>query len=140
MSSSPKHLTFHKPKRNINNSIEAYNIYGVSPNHLRFMIQNIFYFPPTYDDCLTRYSLKVIETHEFVSHMKDGMYDIGDVSYQVIYHKTDPTKLLRRQDHTEVMLSFRVAQEEFGLIPTVLVKEITHPLTESTPDSVQETT
>ena len=129
----------HKPKRNINNSIEAYNTYGVSPNHLRFMIQNIFYFPPTYDDCLWKYHLKVIETHEFVAHMKEGMYAEGGREYQVIYHKTDPTKLLRRQDHTEVMLSFRVAQPEFNLLPTVLVKEITHPLTESSKDSVQNT-
>ena len=116
--------SYHKPKRNINNSVEAYNQYGVSPNHLRFMIQNIFYFPTSYDDCLSSYFLHVIETREFVAHINEGMYDTGDVSYQVIYHKTDPTKLLRRQDHTEVMLSFRLAKPEFGLIPTVLVKEI----------------
>ena len=120
----PKHLTHHKPKRNTLNSIEAYNTYGVSPNHLRFMIQNIFYFPESYDDCLSKYYLTVIETHEFVAHMKEGMYDDSYDSYQVIYHKTDPTKLLRRQDHTEVKLSFRVAQPEFNLLPTVLVREI----------------
>lgn len=105
-------------------SIVAYDTYGVSPNHLRFMINNLYYFPASYTDCLHNYYLKEVDTHEFLTHIKDGMYNDSDRDYQVIYHKTDPTKLLRRQDHTTVKMSFRVAQPEFNLLPTVLVKEI----------------
>lgn len=110
----------------IPDSISAYNTYGVTPSKLRFMINNIFYFPENYKDCLWVYKLIELETHEFLAHMKDGMYKLGDRDCQIIYHKTDPTRLLRRQDHTTVKLSIRVAQPEFNILPTILVMEVTN--------------
>lgn len=109
-------------------SVTAYKKYGIQPSKLRFMIQNIFYFPEEYKDCLCKYTYDEYNTKSFLSQMKEGMFivpeDKATRSYQVIYHKTDPTKLLRRKEHTRVKLSFRVAQPEFNILPTVLVKEI----------------
>lgn len=103
------------------NSIDAYKKYGVRPSVLRFSIYNIFYFPEDYKDCLDKYYIVEQFTNLFLSTMKDGMYE----KYQVIYHKTDPTRLLRRQDYTTVKLSFRVADPIFNIPPTVLVMEVT---------------
>ena len=112
-------------------SIEAYNTYGIQPSKLQFMIHNLFYFPVEYNDCLINYHLDIETTQSFLASIKEGRYEWwyshdkeDKVSYQVIYHNTDPTRLLRRQEHTSVKLSFRVAQPEFNIAPTVLVKAI----------------
>jgi len=102
-------------------SITAYKTYGVTPSTLRFSMYNIFYFPEDYKDCLYHYQATKIATKDFLDTMMSGMYG----NYQVIYHKTDPTKLLRRQEHTTVKLSFRVADPVFNIPPTVLVMEVT---------------
>ena len=106
-------------------SIEAYNKYGIQPSKLRFMIQNLFYLPAEYKDCLSLYTTVEQNTVDFLANMNDGIFKMASSKYyQVIYHNTDPTRLLRRQEHTTVKLSFRVAQPEFNIPPTVLVKEI----------------
>lgn len=105
-------------------SVTAYKRYGIAPSYLRFMVNNLFYLPEQYQDCLTRYSITEQNTDDFLAAIRDGMYNIGGIDYQVIYHNTDPTKLLRRQRYTSVKLSFRVAIPLFNILPTVLVKEI----------------
>lgn len=105
-------------------SIAAYNTYGVSPSHLRFMVQNIFYFPTMYKDTLTSYHLDVIDTPHFLSCIEEGMLDFQGTYHQIIYHNTDPTRLLRRAAHTRVKLSYREVDTVFGIPPTVLVKEM----------------
>ncbi len=107
-----------------NPSIEAYKQYGIQPSKLRFMVNNLFYMPEEYKDCLEVYVLSEEYTTDFLSNIKDGMYLTISESYQIIYHKTDPTKLLRRAEYTSVKLSFRVADPIFNIIPTVLVMEI----------------
>jgi len=106
-------------------SIEAYKQFGVTTSNLRFMMNNLFYMPENYKDCLTVYTLAEQPTLDFLARIEDGMYKVSrSISYQIIYHKTDPTKLLRRAEHTSVKLSFRVADPIFNILPTVLVKEI----------------
>lgn len=106
------------------NSVQAYQTYGIAPTYLRFMIDNLFYFPSTHKDCLQTYFLQESSTKDFLDNIQDGTIYHEGCKYQVIYHKTDPTKLLRRQEHTSVKMSFREAHYEFNILPTVLVKEI----------------
>ena len=106
------------------NSIKAYNSYGVAPSNLRFMMNNLFYMPEQYKDCLEGYFIQEWLTEEFLSDIKEGSLPYMGRTYQIIYHKTDPTKLLRRQEHTSVKLSFRVADPVFNILPTVLVMEV----------------
>jgi len=105
-------------------SIEAYKKYNIAPSYLRFMVNNLFYFPDSHRDLLTTYTLTAQYTDDFLDCMNEGVYMLGGVPYQVIYYKTDPSKLLRRAEYTSVKLSFRVTQPEFNILPTVLVKEI----------------
>jgi len=105
-------------------SIDAYNKYGVQPSNLRFMINNLFYMPEDYKDCLHGYYIKSHTTEEFLAEIDDGqVYDEG-IPYQIVYHKTDPTKLLRRKEYTSVKMSFRLPDPIFNILPTVLVMEI----------------
>lgn len=107
-------------------SITAYRKYGVSPSTLRYAMYNIFYFPEKYADCMYLIKQDICDTSIFLRSIKEGMiapYN-EEKSYQIIYHQTDPYKLKRRAAHTQVKLSFRVAQSEFNIPPTVLVKEI----------------
>ena len=106
-------------------SVTAYNKYGVSPSSLRFSIHNIFYFPQQFLPCLRRYFIQEVPTVDFLTYMQDGMLSWNNINYQVIYHKTDPTRLLRRKEHTTVKLSFRLADPIFNIPPTVLVMEVT---------------
>ena len=58
--------------------------------------------------------------------MVEGIVRHKGISYQVIYHKTDPTRIKRAgltyEGRSHVKLSFRVAQPEFDIPNTVLVK------------------
>ena len=110
------------------NSVEAYKKYGVTPSNLRFSIHNIFYFPKQFKSCLEKYYIKEISTIGFLAYMYEGTLSLpnDNIVYEVIYHKTDPTRLLRRQDHTTVKLSFRIADSIFNIPPTVLVMEVTN--------------
>jgi len=105
-------------------SIAAYKTYGVRPSYLRFMVNNLFYLPPTYQDCLHGYYSEVCDTAEFVDNIDEGQIYNEGIPFAIVYHRTDPTKLLRRQEHTKVKLSFRLVDPIFNILPTVLVKEI----------------
>jgi len=107
-------------------TFKAYKKYGIAPSELRYMIDNHFYFPVQHKDCLSLYKLDEVLTVNFLSSLVEGtiMPYKEKVTYQVIYHQTDPTRLRRRAAYTSVKLSFRIAQPEFGIIPTVLVKEV----------------
>jgi hypothetical protein len=113
------------------NTFKCIEKYGISPSLLRYMVDNLFYFPEENKDCLELYKLETMKTDLFLFFMAEGRLihpkDGTETKYQVIYHNTDPTKLKRRQDYTIVKLSFRIAKPEFGIIPTVLVKEVREP-------------
>lgn len=118
------------PVREAPTSIIAYRKYGVSPSTLRYAMYNIFYFPEKYADCMYLIKQDTCDTSPFLRSIKEGMIQKVDRSYQIIYHQTDPYKLRRRAKHgnSHVKLSFRVAQPEFNIPPTVLVTEITEIL------------
>ena len=114
-------------------SIEAYKRYNISPSNLRFMIQNIFYFPQGYKDALTSYHLSIVDTFIFINSIEEGLLCEDGILHQIIYHNTDPTKLLRRMQYTKVKMSFRQADPIFNIPPTVLVKEVHTNPTKETP-------
>jgi len=101
-------------------SIAAYKKYGVHTSNARYMVHNLFYFPYNYQDILEVYSTLFLPTNKFISSIKEGMIEYKGTHYQVIFYKTDPTKMRRRQEHTGVKLSFRIAKKEYGILPTVL--------------------
>lgn len=68
-----------------------------------------------------------MRTKEFLTSMKDGTIKNNGITFQVIYHKTDPTRLKRKAEYTVVRLSYRIADNLFSLIPTVLVMELKEP-------------
>lgn len=109
------------------NTFKCLEKYKISPSKMRYMVDNLFYFSEAYRDCLDLYKLEIIPTDSFIQQLIEGTIfhaDNPEILYQVIYHNTDPTKLARRQYYTDVKLSFRIAKPEFGIIPTVLVKEV----------------
>lgn len=111
-------------KTKICDSVQAIQKYGVPLSTARYMVYNHFYFPERYLDILSTYFTRRWETSHFFNIRCDGMIEYDGEYYQVIYHKTDPTKLYRRKDFTTVKLSFRVASSLFGIPPTVLVMEV----------------
>jgi len=107
-------------------TFDFYKRYGITPSKLRYMIDNHFYFPEQYKDCLSHYRMSQTSTARFLTSILEGtIIPLREgITYQIIYHQTDPTRLKRRAAYTSVKLSFRVAQPEFDIIPTVLVKEV----------------
>lgn len=104
------------------NSVEAYKKYGIAPSYVRYTINNYFYYPYNMRDTLDKYYIMRWNVGYFLSKIKEGMIEHQDVEYQIIYHKTDPTKLHRVSGtHAQVKLSFRVADPLFNIPPTVLV-------------------
>lgn len=108
-------------------AILAYKKYNLSISQVRYMVNNLFYYPTEYKDTLTLYYTECIRTRAFLNSIREGTVKDSARNYQIIYHKTDPTKLKRRKEHTVVRLSYRVPDPIFGLIPTVLVMEIKEP-------------
>jgi len=104
-------------------SVIAYRKHGVYPTKLRYVMNNLFYFPDKYASCLHRYYILQWQTEEFLARLIEGTIKHDGIRYQVIYHNTDPTRMRRKQAYTTVKLSFREADAIFNIIPTVLVLE-----------------
>ena len=106
-------------------SITAHNKYGIPRSALTYMMQNQFYFDKAYIDCLSSYYIHQWKCGLFLTTIHEGIIEHWGISYQIIYHKTDPTtiaKIGKQCPAARVKLSFRVAQPEFNVQPTVLVK------------------
>lgn len=107
----------------IPSSIAAYNKYGIAPSQVRYIVNNLFYFPPRYNDLLIKLFINIINSNDFFNALHNGIIVNKEIAYQVIFYKTDPIKIRRRQKYTKVALSFRKVDSIFNIMPTVLVKE-----------------
>jgi len=105
-------------------SIDAYNKYTMSRYVLTHIIKNTWSIGPEFQDCLSMYRLMVVPKDKFLKFFKFGQYTHPEtrIPFDVVFHKTSRGKLLADDGIQEVMLSYRVAQPEFDIAPTVLVK------------------
>jgi len=105
-------------------SVQALKSYSIPTSKVRYAIYNIFYLSPKVVSTLDTFYAKEWEASYFMAIMANGTITHQGITYQVIYHKTDPVKLARRAEYVKVLLSFRVPNNLFSIPPTVLVKEI----------------
>ncbi len=108
-------------------SVAAYNKFGVNTSTVRYMVNNLLYYPHEYKDTLDAYFILLDSTSNFLRKIKDGTIDYKGTTYQIVYHITDPTKIKRRSGYTSVKQSFRIPNKLFNIPPTVLIKEIPMP-------------
>lgn len=111
-------------------SVTAHNKFGIPRSSLTYMMQNQFYFDKKYSDCLSSYYIIQWECTHMLSEVREGMLLRDGIAYQVIYHKTDPTRLRRastKHAASHVRISFRVAAPEFNIPPVALVKLYANP-------------
>ena len=107
-------------------SVNCYKKYGVERSLLTYIVHNNFYVTDLYRDCLDTYYILRWQASHMLSSITNGTLVHKGVTYQVIYHRTDPTRIKRAALLTHciryVKLSFRVAQPEFNIPATVLIK------------------
>lgn len=111
-------------------SVTAHNKFGIPRSSLIYMMQNQFYYDKKYSDCLSSYHILQWECKYLLSEVREGMLYKEGIAYQVIYHKTDPTRIKRagnKHATSYVRISFRVAALEFDVPPVALVKLYANP-------------
>lgn len=95
--------------------------YGVQPSLIHHISSNNFRISDTFADCFYLYQLKYWEAKYFLSQVSEGTIKSGGKEFVVIYHNTTRGKILAAAPDTQLALSFRAAQEDFGILPCVLV-------------------
>ncbi len=96
----------------------AYKKYGIHRSQLQELLVKQFVFPIDYKDCLLHYYILYWEPEYFFSQLKDGNILRNGVTYLVVYTDQTPEAIKKR---TQIGLSFREPQKEFGLPSYVLV-------------------
>lgn len=100
-------------------AVEAYKAYGVSKTHASYMVHNFWNIPKDYRDLLSDYYLLRWEKKHFDIVFKEGTIIRNDVTYNVIYYRTDPVKI--RKHEGDLLLSFRHLHEVYEIQPIVLI-------------------
>ena len=97
--------------------------YGIEKSFLRSLLNNQFYIPECFHECLTHYRLSIVSSTEFRTRIKEGtlIQHVADksVEFAVIYSHCSPSSI---KSARTVRLSFRAAQPEIGLEPVVIVQ------------------
>lgn len=99
--------------------------FGVNRATLRWVIYTRFAVGTSYIRCLTGYKILPCSGTYFKNHMRDGMFygyaplTQEHVSFHIVYKDCTPA-VVKRSDH--VVLSFRIAHEDFNIEPVVMVQ------------------
>lgn len=100
-------------------AIQAYKLYGVSKSKATYLIQNVWTIPTHQHDILATYYLLNWDVSYFREKLQEGVIEREGVTYQVIYHRTDPIAIEKATG--KLFISFRKLQAEYGVMPTALV-------------------
>lgn len=107
---------------------ELYRKYGVNRAMVRSVIYSQFNIPADYLITLRYYRILYCSGANFRDHLtNEGSYIGYDpvshevIRYNIIYQYCTPS-VVKRAKCAEVKLSFRIAQEDFNIEPTVLVR------------------
>lgn len=99
--------------------------FGVNRAVIRYVIYNRFAVGTRYIRCLTGYKIHPCSGQYFKDHLKDGMFygynpfKQEHVNFHIVYKDCTPA-VVKKSAH--VVLSFRIAHEDFNIEPVVMVQ------------------
>lgn len=105
-------------------SIEAFNRYGVTPSIIHYILKHHQVITPShsYYDCLQTCYLLYWNKEYLLQQFQEGVIKKDDVLYHPVFSVgLSRGALLRLPAGTQIALSFREAQQEFGLPAYVFI-------------------
>lgn len=94
--------------------------YNISKSELHSILINAFYVPlEIATPALKHYFTRSWESSYVRDEIHEGILVHNHVPYMVVYHQCTPARIHKSPD---VLCSFRIAQDDFGLHPYVLIK------------------
>lgn len=99
--------------------------FGVNRAMVRHVVYTRFAVEHRYIQCMSSYKILPCSGQYFKDHMRDGMFygynplTQEHVSFHIVYKDCTPA-VVKRSDH--VVLSFRIAHEDFNIEPVVMVQ------------------
>ena len=100
-------------------SLEALAKFGIPRSSAIYLQNNYWNVPSNYLDIFGAYYILRWDSAYFREALHDGLITRHDISYQVVYHRTNPAEI--KKATTGLLLSFRVLKEEYKVHPVVLV-------------------
>ena len=94
--------------------------YGITPSCVHYTAVNLFCVPAHMRDCFQHYHLLYWRADYLLQQVSEGALRLSSGDYIVIYHRCTRGQLIENPQ-SQVALSFRKAQPEFGLAGYVLV-------------------
>lgn len=102
-------------------AVISYNKYGVNKNTIRHLSQKLFVIPEFFSDCFQTYYLLKWSKEWFLNQSHEGIVTRNGIKYNVMYSGCTRGAILAAPVRSQITLSFRQAQKEYGLDAYVLV-------------------
>ena len=102
-------------------AIISYKKYGVNKNTIRYFSEQQFVIPEMFSDCFQTYYLLKWSKEWFLNESRAGIITRNGTRYNVIYNRCTRGAILAAPARSQITLSFRQAQKEYGLDAYVLV-------------------
>lgn len=100
-------------------ALRALATHGISKSSATFLQSNFWQLPANHLHIFDCYYLLHWDRAYFQDHMIEGTVTRQGITYQVIYHRTNPAEINKHKG--DVLLSFRKLKYEYEVQPVVLV-------------------
>lgn len=100
-------------------SLATHKQHGISISEATHIQNNYWVIPTRHQHLLSSYFILSWDVDYFKERLQEGTIRRESITYQVIYHRTNPAEIAKGQG--QVKLSFRAFNRGFSIQPTVLV-------------------